>query len=365
VLDTCRGICALLVALFHFPVKGTLFDASRGDYLFVDFFFVLSGFVICHAYRRRLPGELASFVLRRVGRLWPLHLFALALLAAIHLTCRLALGRTFGPDHTLASLPANLFLLQGLGTMDHLSWNVPSWSISVEFCLYLGFALLAALPRGLFTPTAAALAGLGLALLVTGSPTYMDATYHLGLARGAAGFFAGTLVHGLWRRRSLQADGPAEALTAILVAAFVALAGRGPGGFFSPLVFGLTVYVFADGRGPISRTLSLKPLRRLGEWSYSIYMLHWPLIVCLMAGFALADRAGPAAPRPDGTVYLLEPAWASDLLALGYLAAVVCASALTYRRIEAPGRRLFARLAARLGPAERNAARPAVAADAP
>jgi len=80
VLDSWRGICAILVALFHFPLLWHFQSTSfvRGCWLFVDFFFVLSGFVIAHAYAGKLSTrkDLVAFVIRRFGRLWPLH-FAL------------------------------------------------------------------------------------------------------------------------------------------------------------------------------------------------------------------------------------------------------------------------------------------------
>src|SRR6267154_4375538 len=77
VLDSWRGIAALLVAIFHLNVYSAIYplDFIRNSYLFVDFFFVLSGFVITHSYEDKLSRghEFASFAIRRFGRLWPLH----------------------------------------------------------------------------------------------------------------------------------------------------------------------------------------------------------------------------------------------------------------------------------------------------
>jgi peptidoglycan/LPS O-acetylase OafA/YrhL len=77
VLDAWRGICACLVTLVHIPVAHT-FYADRwftNMQLFVDFFFVLSGFVICHAYATRVTDTRSAggFMIRRFGRIWPLH----------------------------------------------------------------------------------------------------------------------------------------------------------------------------------------------------------------------------------------------------------------------------------------------------
>ena len=70
------------MALFHFPLAGPIGENAfvRGSFLFVDFFFVLSGFVIAHACTEKVgTGQgLAKFLVTRFGRLFPLHVFMLA-----------------------------------------------------------------------------------------------------------------------------------------------------------------------------------------------------------------------------------------------------------------------------------------------
>ena len=81
-LDSLRGIAALGVAAYHLHGGGALFDLAvvRGGWLWVDFFFVLSGFVISSSYGERLAQDfsLARFMLLRLGRVWPLHINVLA-----------------------------------------------------------------------------------------------------------------------------------------------------------------------------------------------------------------------------------------------------------------------------------------------
>src|SRR5260221_5624445 len=83
VLDAQRGLCALFVALLH--ARGTshisAFPFIQGSWLFVDFFFVLSGFVIAFVYLDRIHGtsSFVAFVMRRFWRLWPFHAFVLLL----------------------------------------------------------------------------------------------------------------------------------------------------------------------------------------------------------------------------------------------------------------------------------------------
>ncbi|WP_260115272.1 acyltransferase [Massilia sp. MB5] len=72
-----RGVAALIVALFHFRLVYQVSVIQNG-YLFVDLFFVLSGFLICSLYWRRLEssGEIFPFLIRRFGRLFPLLIFS-------------------------------------------------------------------------------------------------------------------------------------------------------------------------------------------------------------------------------------------------------------------------------------------------
>src|SRR5215813_14802593 len=89
-LDALRGICALLVVLFHIPIyhalKGT--DSFVNLQFCVDMFFALSGFVLCHAYGHRLDDarEGLRFAWMRFARLWPLHIVMLGLFVAIEVT---------------------------------------------------------------------------------------------------------------------------------------------------------------------------------------------------------------------------------------------------------------------------------------
>jgi hypothetical protein len=88
-LDAIRGICAMLVVLFHIPV----YHALKGSQTFanlqfcVDMFFALSGFVLCHAYGNRLAGHADGFrfVVTRFARLWPLHMVMLVLFVGIEI----------------------------------------------------------------------------------------------------------------------------------------------------------------------------------------------------------------------------------------------------------------------------------------
>ena len=148
-----RGICALLVVLFHIPIyhalKGT---ASFVNLQFcVDMFFALSGFVLCHAYGHRLNdgSEGLRFAWMRFARLWPLHMVMLGLFVAIEFAKlvfmradgSLALdSQPFGSGHSPWELVTNILFLQSFNLHSGLSWNGPAWSAAVEFYVSLLFA---------------------------------------------------------------------------------------------------------------------------------------------------------------------------------------------------------------------------------
>src|SRR3981189_3074967 len=89
-LDGWRGVAALSVALFHLSAAWHLYSLPwiRHAGMFVDLFFVLSGFVISHSYLEKLthPGAVPDFLIRRLGRVWPLHIFTLGILVLLEVT---------------------------------------------------------------------------------------------------------------------------------------------------------------------------------------------------------------------------------------------------------------------------------------
>ncbi len=356
-LDSLRGLCACLVALFHFPTAGTLTNLAlvRNGWLFVDFFFVLSGFVIGAAYWDRLRGGYPAwkYVALRLGRIWPLHLFVLGLFVALELALAAGFGGpavargAFGPGHSPIELAATTLLLNAHGLFDHLSWNNPSWSIGAEFSVYLVFALLLGLggrkARWLFAGAAV----LAFAILALHSPKWLDATYELGVVRCLFGFSLGVLLHPLVVRLDSAKLGrlatPLEIATVIACCAFVA-AAQGAATLLAPILFAFAIYVFSCEAGLVSRLLRTRPLLLVGTLSYSIYLLHafvqgrfvdlleydgnaqWGRLIGKLAA-SRRDTLGDIA------------TWPADLAALLMLALVIGLAWLSYRFVELPGRR--------------------------
>jgi len=370
VLDGWRGVAALLVALDRLAVHGVLHGLPllTHSYLFVDFFFVLSGFVVTHAYLDRLKdgNSTVAFAIRRFGRLWPLHAALLALFVAFEAVRWWLAARgtaleaaPFTGGNAPSTILPNLMFLQGLGLYDHLTWNQPSWSISTEFWTYLVFALVCLTARSRLTIVSGVIVAVSLFLVGLLSPDAMNATNDYGLPRCLAGFFAGSLTYRLWRAMRARTEatvrrraGMLEPALVLAAGAFVWFAGVTPASLAAPIVFAALVYVFAFEAGPVSRVMDTRPFHALGAWSYSIYMVAY--FVALMFERALNTLArGTSLVRIDTVQgiegarrgFVVELPFAGDLVVLAYATVVVVVSWLTYRTVEAPARRLFNRLA--------------------
>jgi len=368
-LDSWRGICACLVALFHFHTNSFTHDLPffRNAYLFVDFFFVLSGFVITATYGERLQQGFGvlRFIALRFGRVYPLHLAVLAVVLSWDLlqllVPRLAALATYppfsGPGESLDYIISNLTLTHSLGLFDYLALNGPSWSISTEFYTYLLFAIAISLfgARIRLFWIVVALVSPGLLLLV--SPTFMDTTFRFGFIRCIYGFAVGSLLwsamarfeilatQGLRNRRQATL---VEAASLILIVCYVTYAGTGPLSILAPLAFAVAILVFASEAGLVSALLRTKPFLLLGALSYSIYMnqiLVGPKGI-LGISAAIESRLGIALfSTVEGTRRLGANVWQGELFNVGFLLALVAVSWLTFKLIEQPGRALFRRLA--------------------
>jgi peptidoglycan/LPS O-acetylase OafA/YrhL len=146
-----RGIAALLVVIFHYrTVIKSEFDLdaythffSKG-YLWVDCFFVLSGFILCYVYGTGPCTSLQAagrFLNARFARIYPLHLATLLFLVALMFVLP-AISHQAAAPVPWAHFILNLFDIHAWGFLDSYDFNFPSWSISVEFAAYLAFPLI-------------------------------------------------------------------------------------------------------------------------------------------------------------------------------------------------------------------------------
>lgn len=356
-LEGGRGIAALIVALYHLKIGADYFSVIRNGYLFVDLFFVLSGFVICAAYSNRMStaNDFRSFLIRRIGRLLPLLLFTtvIYLLAAnvIVLAKQVALNSGYGsflhnPGSLEYTVPttAELFsvatMTHGMGVFDKLILNTPSWSISTEFYTYLLFAVVCLVFTGRFRLAAfGVLSAIGFAVSVAASSILHDCvaqggclslTYDFGFPRTVFSFFFGALLWHASRTVRVNANALQVAGAIALAVVFLTVDTYPAVAFAFPAVFAILILSLSADTGWLARVLTRKPFQILGERSYSIYLMHMPLVLFFEN---IAKRA-------DGV-------FAGAMVMVVYAAVLVVVSGWTYRLIEDPFRNLFNRLATR------------------
>lgn len=364
-LESLRGIAALLVVLFHVPKWHPALDLPllANTYLMVELFFVLSGFVIWNAYADRIRDgrDLLRFQYLRFARLYPVHLMFLLVWLGIEVAKHLAatrLGMAGGAEppfsvSTPRAFVENLLLLHAVLPDHAMTFNYPSWSISVEFYTYLVFGLVVLAFGARKHIALGVLAGLSLAALAAGRTAGMEP-----LLKCLAGFGIGCLVaHALQRRPRLRTAPPLA--VAALMLAYLALK---PAGRFDILIFplsaALVMALVHAPAGPTARALRQPVLVWLGTVSYSLYMAHAAVLwVANQIVRLWSDR--PDWTGPDGRAIPQLPL-PETLLALALsLAAVLVLAALVHARVERPLRDASRRLrrtppspaaAARVGP---------------
>lgn len=356
-LDGLRGLSALLVCLFHFPAAGPIAESGlvRGGWLAVDFFFLLSGFVIAAGWGGRLnsTADLPRFFALRLARIWPLHIVMLLLFLGVELLGAALDGAgimqraPFGAGHGLGDWWKSLFLLGAFGLTDGEVWNVPAWSIAAEFWSWVIFGIAWVWGGRQRVWLLAVLALLSWALMHADGGGIVR-TFDGGFIRALCGFFAGALLQAVPRvaRRVGPADlalaTAVEAGALLLALAFIAAAPPAPTNLAAPLVFGVAVHVFARGDGLISSLLMTAPLQRLGLLSSALYLVHTFVQARLGDALALLHRQIAGAPAlivqtNGGEVFGRSPAEGLMLTAI-MLALTVAAASIAWRLVEEPVR---------------------------
>ncbi|UHG89752.1 acyltransferase family protein [Spirosoma oryzicola] len=286
-VDSFRGLAAIMVILFHMQHLNLLASnvfIAKSD-IFVDFFFVLSGFVMTHSNFNKITDfeSIKPFVVKRFKRLYPLHLFTLLLVLLFetfrfvvdHYVVKLS-NPVFAEDKTLISFLSNLTLTQSLGLFDQVTWNGPSWSISVEFYTYIAWALCLVV----FRKNLLVICGLSFSLLTwfivrhNGSIIY---NYDYGFIRCVYSFLIGMLAYRIRRRFTADFGYWQSSFTEIILLALTILSVRSfthEQSWLMPLLFAFVIIAFSQETGAVSKLLASERLAFLGNLSYSYYLNH-------------------------------------------------------------------------------------------
>jgi len=322
-LTALRGWLALWVVLFHLsPLIGPSLSplTSVGD-VAVDVFFLLSGFVIALNYSERLERsaaplrDYASFLKARWARIYPVH--AAHQLAWLLLVCgATALGRagiTWDQLDPISFVRA-LLLVQAWGTPMQMTWNYPSWSVSLEWLAYLAAPALLALPRIAARIQAGRLASC-LALWLLLLAAHQKPWEHL--ARIASEFTAGAHLAAWHRAGNIRVLQTLASLRWLLATSFVALllltAAEHQHGLALPLAAAALLGFAQSKSAPAWQVYC-------GRISYSLYIAHALAITLL---------------------HQVVPPQESPPILAAYLVGIYTLGAATYHVIERPAQRLL------------------------
>lgn len=339
-LDVARGLAALAVAILHwshfflvdgasttpterFPFYPYLSLFYEHGHSGVDFFFILSGVIFFTKYRTSIADRATTpwwFFVCRFSRLYPLHFATLMFVALL----QVALLKTLG--HYYAIYPivdgphflANLLFVQHWGFMPLLqdfSFNAPAWSLSIECLLYIVFFIMA---RYMPVWTMAPIIAFGAILMII--------NLNFSVGRGLFCFFSGgTLVllypHLTNPFRAVQL----HSVTVLLLAmVFFGWYFKSSGELF--YIRQIFLISLVGSLLLLDHTLTpvLSRLSWLGDISYSLYMIHFPLQLLVILGMVLAT--GTFSPDP-----FLSP-W----VFLTFYGSLIVLSIGSYRLFEKP-----------------------------
>lgn len=308
ILDGLRGVAALTVVVFHlFEAFATshLDQIVNHGYLAVDFFFILSGFVVGYAYDDRWESmSTLEFIKRRIIRLHPMVVMGAVIGALIFYTqgCSVWDVSKISIGMLLVATMLNALLIpatpgteiRGVGEMYPL--NGPSWSLFFE---YIGNILYAIILRKLPTKALAILvliAGCGLGAFAIYGPlgdicvgfSWTGDNLLGGSLRLLFSFSAGLLLSRVFKPTYIKGAFWIVSLLIVVLLSIPRIGGAEHlwmNGLYDTLctvlVFPVLVYIGASGR--ITSKWTSKLCKFLGDISYPLYMVHYPFIYLYFA----------------------------------------------------------------------------------
>ncbi|WP_181872778.1 acyltransferase family protein [Billgrantia montanilacus] len=291
-IQALRGFAVLLVLFYHAKLVGMDF----AGYLGVDIFFVISGFLITGIIRDGIKTESFSFLnfyFRRAKRLLPAAFVVIAfiVICAPFVLTEIALNDL--REQVIGSLlfVANFVVWNQTGYFEAAAETKPLlhfWSLAVEEQYYFVMPLLLFIvPRKLWFFVVATIVVASFALSVYLAPKYPDAAFYLPLTRlwelGLGSLAA--IVH-------LQLSGNRWLFVTRIIAVALLIGipffptGLPHPGLDALLVCGATlIIILSHNNSAWESSLPLRAIARVGDISYSLYLVHWPVLVFTRAAY--------------------------------------------------------------------------------
>jgi peptidoglycan/LPS O-acetylase OafA/YrhL len=350
-LTGLRFVLAIWVILHHLTGKGMMLEpwvqslppglqlVVRGGYLAVGTFFVLSGFVLARSYGEKEwnRGNLVRYGIARIARVYPGYLLSLLIVSPFIYRSLFAGGA--GSSRRTELLADYGLVLQGWNGSLGVGWNTPAWSLSCELFFYVCFPALLMFFGKRTWPRIAIAAALSIVLPIALArmhvPAWWKPFYHT--ADFLVGIMASHLFDALAESRwtfkqiGIWLYGIAGSVGALIVAFPQYARGVSFPDLNSALrpVNVAILIGLAVGGGLPARMLSSRLLKYLGQASYSMYILHVPLLWWysryMWRSTSVASQTAAAAL---------------------YIAGVIVISAAVFEFVEEPANRMIRRWAA-------------------
>jgi peptidoglycan/LPS O-acetylase OafA/YrhL len=375
-LTGLRAVAAAWVVLFHaslvftilMPPSAKTLPLTGMGFLGVDLFFALSGFVLCHRYLDSLGvafnrHKVKDFLALRLARLYPVHLFVIVVFVLyIGFVTQFGSSQRWDARSPWPLLPQHLVLIHAW--FNQLSWNVPAWSVSMEWLAYLCFPFLALVLFRVARSKHVVIYS-GLIFVVAYTPLTLDiiGVWHfpigtfagmpsnpgfisLALVRLVGAFTGGCIAFVLartWQRRVVAGTSPSAVLSgtfcAVLLLIVIVFTRSGESEItqltwiVSPLLVALVGLVGLGGS--FFQWLTRPTLIKLGLSSYSLYMTHWFVfsVFGVLPGFDVGETLA------DKFEIAQQPLGVRVLFCLAALATCYVVAQLCWRFIEEPSRR--------------------------
>lgn len=308
VLDSIRGIAAIIIAcIFHpatigfrhtsgiAPLTGFVWeDIYKYGYVFVELFFIISGYISFCIYLPRIDKglEFGHFIRKRYIRLLPIIIFTLVLTLILNLWYMSIYEVSFWENNN-DNMTTLLLSVLGLQTLSFVpqSWNYPAWVLSIFLLMWVIFYAIIYFTKG---DRAKYRIWISILLVVIGIDISLTNYYNtflinVSVARGYMGFFMGGIIYYINNKSN---DKTKKLLTIlggfVLILSFVLhynfkIDYGNASVLFAVFIWPMFIIIVLFNK-VINKVLSCRLLRFLGNISFSIYLCNYPIEVLLYMG---------------------------------------------------------------------------------
>lgn len=295
-LTPFRGLAAIWIVVYHFDdltkfaglpqfISREFTMLSGKGYLWVDFFFILSGFIISHVYGNRFNSiskdKVYPFIKARFARLYPLHVLLLLVHIVFYSLLSIIFPQTakdFSFLYPWDGLWIHFVFGETFGSIHGLTWNPPAWSIGAEWWTYvLAIPMLFAMYKYKnWTTGVLTLLSISILLVIPflHDKGNFDTTYEFGLLRCIGEFSMGVVLYRLYQSDIGKNMFRADSFTLLLTGIILFSMHLGLPDLLVVLCFALLILGLSLNQGKVQSVLCKPVFQIIGDISFSLYMFQ-------------------------------------------------------------------------------------------